>query len=348
MTDRKYSATATTTTLASSATASATVITVSATTGFPAVPFILVLDAETASQEVVLVTGAAGTNLTVERGYDGTAAVAHSVGAVVEHSHSAIDFRDSRTHENATAGIHGVTGSLVGTSDAQSLTNKDLSSGTNTFPATLATDAELTTHAGLGSHVPIGAISMYGGSTDPDANWLIADGRALNRTTYSALFAKFGTTFGAGDGSTTFNLPNPTGRLPIGVGGSHLLGELEGSETKTIATANLPSHTHSMAHTHSINHDHETFTTASGGAHTHTYTTSDAGSNTLRAARGSTVNETVVQNDGNGAHSHFIDVPAYSGTSGASSAATTGTTGSGTALNIMPPTIGLNFIVRVL
>lgn len=345
---RNYSATATTTTLAGAATASATVITVTSTTGFPATPYILVLDAETVNQEVVLVTGAAGTNLTVTRGYDGTAAVAHTVGAVVEHSHSAIDFRDSRIHETAAAGVHGVTGSVVGTSDAQALSNKDLSSPTNTFPASLATDAELTTHAGLGGHVPIGAISMYGGSTDPDANWLIADGRALNRTTYSALFAKFGTTFGAGDGSTTFNLPNPTGRLPIGVDANHLLGELEGTETKTLVEANLPSHGHSMAHTHAIDHDHPQFTTASGGAHTHTFTTSDDGTNTLRAAQGSTVNETVVQVDGNGSHAHFIDVPAYTGASGASSAANTGNTGSGTAFNIMPPTIGLNFIVRVL
>ncbi len=64
---------------------------------------------------------------------------------------------------------------------------------------------------------PVGIISPYGGASAP-AGWLLCDGSAVNRTTYAALFAVLGTTYGAGDGSTTFNLPDMQGRVPIGAG----------------------------------------------------------------------------------------------------------------------------------
>ena len=65
--------------------------------------------------------------------------------------------------------------------------------------------------------LPAGTIIMYGGSTSP-TGWLLADGSAVSRTTYSALFAAMGTTYGAGDGSTTFNLPDFRGLFPKGTG----------------------------------------------------------------------------------------------------------------------------------
>jgi hypothetical protein len=83
--------------------------------------------------------------LTVTRGIDGTTGVSHSLGAVVRHDHSARDFAESRAHEAATSGVHGTTGALVGATQAMALTNKDLSSGTNTFPASLATDTDVST-----------------------------------------------------------------------------------------------------------------------------------------------------------------------------------------------------------
>lgn len=67
--------------------------------------------------------------------------------------------------------------------------------------------------------LPAGTIVMYGGSTLPsNCGWLLADGRPVSRTTYSALFAVMGTTYGAGDGSTTFNLPDFRGIFPKGAG----------------------------------------------------------------------------------------------------------------------------------
>lgn len=136
----QYSNIAQEATLTSSISSGAVVITVSATTGFPAsTPYTLAIDFDQANEELVSVTNVAGTTLTVTRAYDGTAGVAHDTGARIRHVHSAKDFRDSRQHEDATSGVHGVSGALVGISDAQTLTNKNLTSGTNTFPSSLAT-----------------------------------------------------------------------------------------------------------------------------------------------------------------------------------------------------------------
>lgn len=63
--------------------------------------------------------------------------------------------------------------------------------------------------------LPAGSIMAWGTNTPP-ANWLIADGAAVSRSVYSSLFAVIGTTYGTGDGSTTFNLPNLKGRVPVG------------------------------------------------------------------------------------------------------------------------------------
>lgn len=119
-------------------TSSATSIVLNSVTGLPAVPFKVVLAPGTNNEEIVKVTGVAGETLTAVRGHDSTVAVAHSALTPVRHMMTAEDLRLSRQHEDAVAGVHGVTGDVVGTSDAQALTNKDLSAD-NTFPASLAT-----------------------------------------------------------------------------------------------------------------------------------------------------------------------------------------------------------------
>jgi hypothetical protein len=187
MTNRFYSSVAQPTTLSAACTEVAGTIQVSATTGFPAAPFILAVDYGANQQELVLVTGVAGTTLTVTRGYDNTSAAPHSVGAAVRHVHSAIDFRDSRSHENASAGVHGVIGSVVGTTDAQALTNKDLTSGTNTFPATLATTGGAQTLANktiaLGSNTVSGTKAQFDAAvTDADLASLAGTETLTNKT----------------------------------------------------------------------------------------------------------------------------------------------------------------------
>lgn len=85
-----------------------------------------------------------------------------------------------------------------------------------------------------------GSIKLWSGSTPPE-NWAICDGRALSRTAYSVLFTRIGTIFGAGDGSTTFNIPNLVNRVGLGAGGSYQLGSTGGS-----ADAVVVSHTHAV------------------------------------------------------------------------------------------------------
>lgn len=88
-------------------------------------------------------------------------------------------------------------------------------------------------------------------ATGAPAGWLLCDGSAVSRTTYATLYAAIGDTWGAGDGSTTFNLPDLRGRAPIGAGtGSGLtartLGGKVGAETHTLTAAQVPTHTHSL------------------------------------------------------------------------------------------------------
>lgn len=95
-----------------------------------------------------------------------------------------------------------------------------------------------------------GEVRMWAGPSAP-TSWLFCDGSAISRTTYAALFAIIGTTFGVGNGTTTFNIPDVRGRAPIGVGtGSGLtaraLAATGGEETHLLTTAEIPAHTHTQ------------------------------------------------------------------------------------------------------
>ena len=111
----------------------------------------------------------------------------------------------------------------------------------------------------VGSATPVGTIAHYAGSSDPvDADgttrWLVCDGRAISRTTYATLFAKTSTTYGSGNGTTTFNIPDGRGRALVGADptGVHLpvnepaLGASGGEEQHTLSTAEIPAHTHPL------------------------------------------------------------------------------------------------------
>lgn len=164
-------------------------------------------------------------------------------------------------------------------------------------------------HSGSWRHLgdAVGTIKMHaGGSTPP--GWLVCNGQEVSRTTYAALYAQIGDTWGEGDGSTTFAVPDLRGRVPRGVaasGDGDAVGDTLGSDTHTHTG---PSHTHDSgtlsggttgsAHSHTSvgdtgsagSHSHSNPATSSVANHSHTFSdsfTTGSNNNAELAASGS-------------------------------------------------------------
>lgn len=186
---------------------------------------------------------------------------------------------------------------------------------------------------------PVGSVIDYAGSSAP-AGWLLCYGQNVSRTTYAGLFTAIGVTYGVGDGSTTFTLPDLRGRVVAGkddMGGTSAnrltdqsgglngdtLGDTGGSETHALTSGEGPTHTH-------------TGTTDSGGAHTHgqsdvtVYTGGGTSGFTVQPGANTLYLDTGKETDSGGSHTHGF---------------TTGSSGSGTAHNNVQPTIILNKII---
>lgn len=168
------------------------------------------------------------------------------------------------------------------------------------------------------SALPSGALMPFAGSAAP-SGFLLCAGQAVSRTTYAALFAAISTTFGAGDGSTTFTLPDLRGRAVFGVdnmnasaanrvtsGGSGISGTTRGAsggaETVTLTAGQMPSHNHS-------------------------YNESGASNGTANNGYG-----------GCGSSTFNFNAGVFS--------TSTGAQGGGGAHNNMPPSIMLNYIIK--
>jgi microcystin-dependent protein len=215
-------------------------------------------------------------------------------------------------------------------------------SGNSTLTGDVAVGGSLTQGGGL--VMPTGAMLEYAGSAAP-TGWLLCNGAAISRTVYATLFAVLGTAYGAGDGSTTFNLPDRRGKFGVGVDGTYTRGSTGGSTTTssagshshtgatgstTLTEAQIPSHTH-------------TGTTSSVGDHQHGYfaPTGTLGGGIAGSAGG--YNITGNATTGAGAHSHTFTTNATGGGTGHNH--TISSDGAHTH-TVTPPYLASNFIIK--
>ena len=101
-----------------------------------------------------------------------------------------------------------------------------------------------------GESLPIGSMIPFGSQENIPSNWKICDGSAISRETYAELFDVIGTSYGAGDGSTTFNLPDKRGRVSVGLDSNQTefdtIGKKGGEKTHQLTINEMPSHDHRL------------------------------------------------------------------------------------------------------
>jgi len=265
----------------------------------------------------------------------GTSAISGTTIEADPYNNRGSDIYSILTDSLSRSGKGGMTADLaMGTNKITGLgTATDPTDGTNKTYVDTALSALQTTLDAL--MPPIGTVIDFAGTESPNSNWLLCYGQAVSRTTYATLFALLGTAWGAGDGSTTFNLPDYRGRLGIGkdnMGGTAAnrittagsgvdgltLGASGGAQNVALTIAQLPSH------------DHGGFTSWLGD-HTHGYVRPNP---TIFFGGGGGQNVPVGANsttDPGGAHNHTIAAQ-----------------GSGWAHNNVQPGVVVNKLIRVL
>lgn len=319
MSRRHYNNTAVPVALTAAITTGATSLPVASTAGFPSTPFTIGIERGTANEEVCLVTAVPdSTHFTATRGYDGTTAKAHDINKPVEHCVCSMDYDEANAHVN---------------------------------------DSSL--HQGAPTGV---VLEFYGAESAVPAGWLLCDGRAVSRTTYATLHALLRDAagagsypYGAGDGSTTFNVPDRRGRMGLGrdnMGGTSanrvtnaaadLFGGSAGAESVALSSSEMPVHTHvqnphthtQTAHTHTqVAHNHNAvhgsfFDLAAGGSFDVAYIAGGYNTYTdfVTASATPTINSTTAVNQ--------------------STTAVNQDAGGGAAHNNMPPYIACSYIIK--
>jgi microcystin-dependent protein len=273
-----------------------------------------------------IVTGGTATSYTVAS-YSAFDNLAHMSGTMIAFTPHATN------GATVTLNVDGLGAKPLRSAPSTELLAGTLIAGTPYIALYNNSDAAFYLHGFYGQayNVPLLGGLDYWDSVTPNSSFIFPAGQAISRTTYPAAFARWGTTFGAGDGSTTFNVPDKTGRVSVmkeatatrlttavsGVDGA-TMGAAGGTQSKTLVTANLPAYTPGG--------------TISNGAISISHN-AIAGSSTTGGGQ-------------------F----ACGGNSGASISASQGTStftgtaqgGTSTAFAIVPPTIVCNYIIRII
>jgi microcystin-dependent protein len=173
---------------------------------------------------------------------------------------------------------------------------------------------------------PTGSGKLWFTNTAP-TGYLLCDGAAVSRATYARLFAVIGTQYGAGDGSTTFNLPDLKGRVPVGRDAGQTefdaLGEAGGEKTHILTEAEMPAHNHGGgSHSHGVSDP--------GHVHSMGITHGDQDGSSSNGAVDGALNTGV----------------GYTGISIQSSGTIISTQGSGSDHNNLQPYTVVNFIIK--
>lgn len=175
------------------------------------------------------------------------------------------------------------------------------------------------------AYIPVGTVTSYAGIYDP-IGWLICDGREISREEYSSLFDTIGTSFGSGNGSTTFNIPKIAKKVIIGRSDEDhkysIIGNEIGNETHTLTIEEIAEHDHNGVIKEDGEHCHSTWNTFSFNHSTGGVTTRSTGDSS--DGRG---NET----DKQGNHTHEISISK---------------TGKSKPFSIMQPSLVMNFIIK--
>ena len=186
-----------------------------------------------------------------------------------------------------------------------------------------------------GVGVPSGSLFMWPTGTAP-TGYLLCNGTAVDRTTYATLFGVIGTTFGAGNGSTTFNLPDYRDRMPIGAGTTYSAASSGGnkdaivvSHSHSASTASAGSHEHYLTHNTLVSASGQAIVDVTSGNYIAARTTGGTDYAYVFRATGNAAN--IGRSSAAGSHSHTVTV---------------NSTGSSATNANLPPYLGIYFIIK--
>jgi microcystin-dependent protein len=251
---RNYSSISEVKTLAANVTEASTSLTINeTTTGLPTVPFVFVINPDTALEEAVLATVKSGSTYTITRNIEGGGVKSHTVGQEVRHMIVGSDLQLVHNHLDNTTTAHGI--------DTKAPLSGPTFTGTVTLPSTTSIGNVSATEIGyvdgvtssiqaqintivnttIPNATPVGTIVMYGGTTTAPTGWLFCNGQST--ASYPTLAGIVGA-----------NVPDLMGRAPIGYGTSAdagitartVIGAKVGTETHTLTQAQTPSFSHEL------------------------------------------------------------------------------------------------------